>query len=122
MSQEITVSATLQVAKNWAAKSLTASFKPDLNGTNFVQESQSIPTTAGGTAINLGNLASLGWYLIKNLDTANNVDLLDAVSGHTINTLKPGECAMGRFASGVTAPAMLAHTASVQVEYLILEN
>jgi hypothetical protein len=124
MANEITASGSLSAAKgNFAAEALAVStLRATLAGTRFLKEPQTIPTTAGGTAIKLGDLASIGWFFIKNLDPTNYVEILNAVSGAVFLKLAPGEFAMGRFASAVTAPAALANTASVQIEVLILEQ
>lgn len=81
-----------------------------------------VPTTAGGTAIPIAPLASLGWHLIINRDATNYNQILTAVSGTAYHHLQPGECSMGRWDTGITAPAMLAHTATTRIEGLILEN
>lgn len=124
MSQEATISALLQFAKgNILTKSLqVSSIKADVTGNDFVQGSQTIPTTAGGTAINLGTLSgTLGLFAIKNNDATNYVDIMSAVSGTAFLRIKPGECFVGRLPPGITAPAALANTASVSIEYLLLE-
>lgn len=122
MSQEITVQATLGVKKGTAnGAQLTVSTKPTLTGSNYKQGTQTIPTTAGGTALDVTSLSSPAWYLIINRDSTNSVELLNAASGTVINSALPGEPMMGRFAATVTAPAMLGVGGSVQVEFLIIE-
>ncbi len=124
MSQEATLAATLAFAKgSISTKSLQlASSKFDVAGNDFVQASQTIPTTAGGTAINLGNLSgALGLWAIKNNDPTNYVDLMSGVSGTAFDRIMPGEMHVGRFPASITAPAALAHTGAVSIEYLILE-
>lgn len=123
MANEITVSASLAVAKgSVASESLTVSaLKATLAGVNFIKETQTIPTTAGGTAINLGGLASVGWMLIKNNDATNYVDIMSAVSGTAFARLLPGEICLLRLTPALTAPAALAHTASTQIEYEFAE-
>jgi hypothetical protein len=80
------------------------------------------PTTAGGAAIPVSSLANLGYAVFVNLDPVNYVELLTAASGTNIITLQPGDVAVFRFGSGIAAPALLAHTDAVEVQYLILEN
>lgn len=123
MSQEVTVQASLSFTKGSVSQknlSITG-LRADVAGTNFVQQTQTIPTTAGGTAIKLGSLASVGWFFIKNNDPTNFVEILNAVSGAVLLKLLPGEFACGRFHTTVTAPAALADTAACQIEYLIVE-
>lgn len=126
MANEITVTAALSYAnpaQNVPTKSLTVSnLLFSITGKNFAQDSQVIPTTAGGTAINLQGLSTLGWFFIKNDDPTNYVEILNAVSGTVLLRIPPGGIAIGYFDSSVTAPAAMAHTASVMIEYLVLEQ
>jgi hypothetical protein len=124
MANELTITGVLQFQKGViAAESLSlSSAQFNVTGSKFVKDEQSVPTTAGGTAINIGPLASLGWFMIKNTDTVNYVQLLNAVSGTVLLKIEPGEIAMGRFDPTVTAPALLANTAPVVVEFMIVEN
>lgn len=125
MANEIQVTGQLQYtnsAQGISAKSLSiAGVTFSITGKNYAQESMSVPTTAGGTAIPLGSLGSLGWAAFKNNDATNYVDILTATSGTDIIRLLPGEFAIFRFGSGISAPAALAHTAVCLLEYLILE-
>ena len=125
MANEITV--TGQLAYNNAALSIPQeilNFLPtkfSIAGKNFVSGTMAVPTTAGGTAIPLGNLSAPGWGMFVNLDSANYVELLTAVSGTKFPQLMAGEPALFRFDPSVTAPAAIAHTATVLMAYLILE-
>lgn len=126
MANEIQVTATLQytnAAFNIASQMLSlAGGLFNITGKNFVEGSQNVPTTSGGTIIPLASLASLGWAMFKNNDPTNYVDLLVTTSGTDIIRILPGEVALFRFGSGITAPAAIAHTAPVLLQYLILEN
>ena len=73
-------------------------------------------------ALNLGNIATLGYIYIKNLDETNFVQLRTATSGTYFCKLKPGEIAVFRFGSGVTAPYAIADTAACDVEYFLISN
>jgi len=123
MANEITVSGSLSVAKgNLGAESLAIStFRATMAGNKVTKAVQSIPTTAGGTAIKLGDLASAGYYIMKNLDPTNYVELLDSVSGTKFGQIDPGGFALGKFSSNVTAPAAISHTAACLLEYEICE-
>jgi len=92
-----------------------------VSGKNYVEGTMAVPTTAGGTVIPLGSLTGLGWGIFWNHDGTNYVDILPATSGVSIVRMLPGEPAVFRFGSGITAPAALAHTAVVLMEYLIIE-
>ncbi len=125
MASEIQVTATLiytNAAQNIAAKTLSVTGSQfSITGKEYVSGMMSVPTTANGTAIPVSNLASLGWAYFKNNDATNYVDIYNAVSGTLFLRIYPGEVAMFRFTPTVTAPAAIAHTLAVQLEYLILE-
>src|ERR1043165_6248239 len=125
MASEITVTATLSYANaahSIAQKLLTlAGVQFNITGKEYAAGMMSVPTTAGGTAIPVSNLATLGWAMFKNNDATNYVELLSAASGTKFAKLAPGEIALFRFSSNITAPAALANTAAVNLEYLILE-
>ena len=123
MANEITVNATLQFAKgNVASEGLGVNAKFTMTGTNYVKKTQAIPTTAGGTALDVSGLSTLGFGIFKNNDGTNAIDLMTAVSGTVFATINPGECALIRFPSSVSAPAALAQTATCQLQYQVLEN
>lgn len=126
MSLEIQVTGNLQYTnplQNITAKTLSVLASPfNITGKNYAQGMMAVPTTAGGTVIPVSNLASLGWACFKNNDATNYVDLYSAVSGTLFARLMPGELALFRFNPAITAPAAIAHTLAVAMEYLILEN
>jgi hypothetical protein len=129
MSQEITIASYLQYANaavnvsqvNYPQSNATKTVT--INGKNYQYSTKSYPTTAGGTAIPLGGVGTLGWAIFQNLDPTNYAQLLSAVSGTVFARLIPLEPPIVfRFDSGITAPAILANTAAVIVASLILEN
>jgi hypothetical protein len=91
-------------------------------GSTFAQGVQAIPTTSGGTALNISNLPNVGYCTFQNLDPANYVQILTAVSGTVFARLVAGDSHLFRFDPSVTAPAMIAHTATVSIQYLCLSN
>jgi hypothetical protein len=94
-----------------------------LSGSNFLEDAMSVPTTAGGTAIPVSLLSSLGLTCIVNLDPVNYIDILSAVSGTAFARLLPGDPPfLFRWNPGITAPALLAHTAICVAQFLIIEN
>lgn len=125
-SNAIQVTASLvytNLPQNISAQTLSAG--PSLfsiAGKNYAGGTMAVPTTSGGTAIPLASLGSLGWAMFKNNDSTNYVDILVATSSTDVLRLYPGEVALFRFGSGITAPAAIAHTATVLLQYLILEN
>lgn len=130
MANEISVTAALNYTNtaNGIASTLlqiggsTNNAAFSITGKNFTYLSKSFPTSAGGTAIPLGAVGTLGWCAIKNNDATNYIQVLTAASGTTFLRINAGEMALFRFDQGITAPAILANTASVLTEVLLLEN
>lgn len=102
----------------------TASVTFTINDTD--QRYQSGIQTVGTSeeAVNLGDLSgvTLGYAWFKNLDATNFVQIKTATSGTLMVKLKPGEAASFRFGSGITAPYIIADTASCRVEYVIFAD
>ena len=121
MAQEITATATLAYAKgNINSVSMSKSgARFDVAGSNYERGTQTV-TTSSPQAIGLGSVATPGWFFVQNNDATNYVQLFDSTGGNAFLRLKPGEFAIGRFAA--TAPAAQANTASVAIEYMIVEN
>lgn len=74
----------------------------------------SIPTTAGGTVIDLSSLTTLGYIVLINTDPTNYVTYGPESGGSMValGRLNPGEAAQLRLDHGITLRA-LAHTAAV---------
>lgn len=80
--------------------------------------------TVGTTHETIGvtDLSTPGWSYFKNLDTTNYVELGRDVSAsfYPFVKLLPGEACVLRL--GTTAPYAKANTASVKLQYVILET
>lgn len=125
MSQELTASASVLFAKgNVASNGLSkANSKFNVAGTHYTRGVFLVPTTANGTAIPLAGVTTAGgWFMIQNNDITNYIKIQNAVSGTVIMRLGPGEFACGRFDDSVTAPAAIANTAAVEIEYIIVDK
>lgn len=94
----------------------------NITGKNYSGGTMSVPTTAGGTAIPKGSIGTLGWAVFINNDATNYIQLMSAVSGTVFIKLLPGEFALFRFDSGISAPAAISNTAPCLLEFLMLEN
>jgi hypothetical protein len=83
----------------------------------------SIPTTAGGTVVDLSALTTPGWAYFKNLDDTNYVQHGPESGGAMVayGRLEAGEPAGLRLDPGVTV-RMLANTAACLVQILVLED
>ena len=125
MSNTATVQASLAFANavTGAAAALSIpTTKFTVAGDHYQAAVFSVPTTAGGTAIPLGGVANPGgWAFVQNTDATNYVDIMTAVSGTAFLRLLPGEAIVFRFSPGIAAPAALAHTAPVEIQYLFLD-
>jgi len=121
MANEITLAITFQFQNGTiSAKSLNLAQRNfSVAGSEFMQGSQTIPTTAGGTALNLGNVTNPGFTVIKNLDPTNYIQVMSAVSGDILHKILPGMAVAFYFDASHTAPAVIAHTASCQIEYIV---
>jgi hypothetical protein len=122
MSKEISMQASLQVTNgNDTAPAWFESLQP----------TQSVVGEAGGVInltttfadIPLGSLATVGYCMLKNLDTGNNIDVgIDQSSTfRNVMTLKPGEVAVFRWKSGVV-PAAVAQAGTPKLRYWILND
>ena len=74
MSNEITLSLALAIAKNGASVGGSQSSSIDMAGANFIGSVQTVPTA--GVALDLGDVSAPPSYvLIQNLDAANFVEI-----------------------------------------------
>ena len=82
---------------------------------------QSVPTA--DTAINKGAVASLGYYMLVNLDPTNFVTVKDAAAGKVIGVLKPGGGFMAGYAgSDFQNPVAVADTAACLIDVLLVSQ
>ncbi len=130
MSQEITITGSLayQNAALSIPQQLLAALGAPANlfsiGTagTFELLGMSVPTTAGGTAIPLGQVTTLGWFAAVNLDKSNYIDLLTATSGTKIARIPPQGFVLFFFPDTITVPAAIAHTGACFMEYMVLQG
>lgn len=120
MSLEITLNANLAYSDSESADESLAIVDKQVNITTklYTKNKQNIGITE--EAIKLGELATLGYAIFINRDATNFINIKTATAGTIIVKLFPGEVAMFRFGSGVTAPFAIADTAPCQLEYMIL--
>lgn len=124
MANEINVSLSLSASKgSIEVTRRSGNLLRDMSGDAYGANVQSIPTTAGGTA--LATFAAVGtpgltWF--RNLDSTNYVDIGVEDSGtfYPFVKLKAGDCALLRL--GTAAPYARANTSAVLLEYIILED
>lgn len=123
-SQPIQVSTILTLIQSGISTTISVQgLAVSQSGSRYCQGVQAVPTTAGGTAMPcLSSLSNLGYAIFVNLDQTNYVDIMTATSGTAFIRLQPNDSALFRFNSGITAPAAIAHTAAVNLQFLVLEN
>lgn len=74
-------------------------------------------------AVPLGGVVLAGnWAWFRNLDSTNFLEIRVATGGTKFLKLKPGEAALLRLGSGVTAPFAIADTATCALEYVLFSG
>lgn len=83
----------------------------------------SVPTTTPGTTYTFPNLATPGFLFLQNLDATNYVTygILSGGVLYALGKIEAGEMAFFRMNPGITF-AMLANTAAVNINYLLLND
>jgi hypothetical protein len=91
----------------------------DMSGTDYVMGRQTATTTTA--ALEIGRITQPGLMLLKNLDSTNYIELGGATFtvGNGVIRVNAGEICLFRWRG--TTPFILANTASVEVEYLLIE-
>lgn len=122
MANEITHTNSLSFQKDGVTGNTlaVAGAQHSVSGYRYFRQVQSVTTTEA--ALQLGSLATLGWCFMKNLDATNFVQLKTATAGALMLKLKAGESGCFRFGSDVTAPFIIADTATCKLEYMIVED
>jgi hypothetical protein len=91
-----------------------------LTGTRWIDTIHNVGTSE--EAMKLGELGSLGWGFIYNMDATNYVEILTGTGGTAMLKAKAAEGFPFRFGSGVTAPYIKANTAACNVRYVLMED
>lgn len=118
MANELTLSASLKFVKGSTDRSFSKSgIQLDVSGTEFTNKSQTVGTSE--EAIELGDVATPGYILIFNKDATNYVSVRSGTGAANLVKIPPGGIAL--FHCEASAPYAIANTASVQIEYLLIE-
>lgn len=123
MANELGITATLNCTKGSYAQQKVRSYSATFNGTHTSAGVQSIPTTAGGTAIVIAAaVATAGQAWFVNLDITNYLTIGTKPAGtfSPCIKIKPGEVAMFRLST--TTLYALADTAACDLEFLVMED
>ncbi len=128
MANELTIGASIAYADSEGSEdSLSVeNFIKTITTKRFVHMKQNVAITE--EALNLGDIASIGYILMFNRDATNFVEVRVSTGSTKMVRLDPADTdgnpgmALFRFGSGVTAPYVIADTATVQIEYLLIST
>lgn len=120
MANEITITASLAFSKGGVGGTLDdAGLTFDVSGTDYKQGTQQVPITTS-EALGKGSITTCGYCYIKNTDSTNFMTV-EGTDGDTATIkIKAGEVALFRFNS--STPHVVADTAIVQIDYLLIED
>jgi hypothetical protein len=120
MANEISMGAYLKLSKGGRTPHFECPFDTfTQTGTDYFKGTQTATTTTA--ALEIGRITQPGLMLLKNLDSSNYVELAGATFtiGNGVIRVNAGEWCLFRWMG--TTPFILANTASVEVEFLLLE-
>ena len=123
MADEITVNVKLAVNKGSLVQRFeSGSLTFDMTGSVAAGGVSSIPTTAAGTALNVGSVSTAGWAYLRNTDDTNFVEVGVQVAGtfYPAIKLKAGEAGVVRL--GTNSPYARANTLAVNLQYFIFQD
>jgi hypothetical protein len=120
MANEITGSVSITASKNGAAVSASATIAATMSGEQMISNVQIIGTSS--EALVLGDVTTIGYVYLKNLDATNFVSisvLATAVAGTSFTKLLPGECCLFKAVS--TTITAIADTSAVNLQVVAIE-
>lgn len=123
MASEATINGTLVYDDGTSTpRSLQISdLAADVATLQKICQDQSIGTSV--EAFTLGEVTAPGWFMCKNLDATNYVEVYSSTSGVVVGKMLAGESyGPVRLGSGMQAPAAKANTAACLVEYLAIST
>jgi hypothetical protein len=119
MANELSLSGSASQTKNGATYSQSYTKTVTITGDTPVAAVQSIGTS--DETLGLGEIATLGYMIAKNLDATNYIEI-----GHTSGTysikLKALEFCIFRVGAGMTAIHAKANTGACLLQYLLLPD
>jgi hypothetical protein len=118
MANELTLSASIKFVKGSVSVSQGKSgVQLDVAGDDFVTKTQNVGTSE--EALNLGDLSTPGYVLVRNLDTTNFVSVRSGTAAANLIKIPAGGIAL--FMCEAAAPFVIANTAAVKIEYTMIE-
>ena len=120
MANELTLSASLKFAKSSIDVLFSKSgIQLDVTGDDYAKMTQGVGITE--EALDLGHIGTPGYCIMVNNDATNFVEIRPGTGVADLITIPPGGIAIFKFSAEVTAPFVIADTAAVQIEYLLVE-
>lgn len=121
MANEITLTAKLLYAKGGTSVSLgVEGLAITVSGSRFIHHRQQIGTTE--EALDLGDLATGGYFVGVNRDTTNFVEIRSGTGATDLVRLNAGEACAFRMSGDASAPFAIANTAAVELEFILIAN
>ena len=121
-ANRITLNHTISIAGADGIASLPGSESIDQVGTHFIENTQDC-TAGSWEAINMGDIATLGYLAVKNLDATNYIEIATANDGTGILTKVLAGKSMPPIAAQPGATYYVrANTALVKIRYLAIET
>lgn len=119
MANEATVTVSLQFAKGSVDLTLSDAAKTfDVTGTRYQRAVQSVGTSE--EALDMGDITDPGWAYFRNLDASNFVEIRAATGDTACIRINAGESCCFRLVA--TAPFVMADTAAIDLEYMIVQT
>lgn len=122
MANEITITAKLTFTKGGTSVTFPSAsyqtFNVTVSGSRFIQMRQAIGTSE--EALDLGDIATGGYFIARNHDTTNYVEIRSGTGTTDLVRLNAGEVCMFRISSDSAAPFAIANTAAVDLEYVLI--
>ena len=117
---ELNITTTMAFVKGDYAQSFNGIFSLTVSGTKYIKNVQNIGFVTN-ELLDVGDLTTPSFMMAINRDATNYVELFAQI-GDTIPfaKIKAGEPCLVRL--GCTAPAAKANTATINLEYLIIED
>lgn len=118
MANELTLSASIKFVKgNVSVSTAKSGVQLDVAGNDFVTKTQNVGTSE--EALDLGDITTPGYVMIRNLDSTNFVSIRPATGAANLIKVPAGGIAL--FMCEASAPFVIANTAAVQIEYTMIE-
>jgi hypothetical protein len=118
MANELTVVSSLSFTKGGVTVAFGGTKTVTVAGDKYIKTVQAIGTSE--EAIQKGELGTLGFMCVKNLDDTNFVLIVGATGLTSGNKLMPGESGVFRLSGN--APFAKADTAPCNIEFMIVED